>query len=146
MGTIALTGLIPVITGWLTDRWGRMPGGPCCRWCYQGRQRHGNETRSDGNVDNLVGTLDGVVLLDETVGSEDRNVGNLAGTLDGVVLLDETVGSEDRNVDNLAGTLDGVVLLDEMVGSDDGDADGVGLQVQAHATDAGGEFNNLLGC
>ena len=52
----------------------------------------------------------------------------------------------DRDVDNLAGTLDSVALLDGTVITEDRDTDVVGLQVQAHAADARGEFNHLLGC
>jgi hypothetical protein len=36
------------------------------------------ETRADGNIDNLAGTLDGVVFLDETIVTEDRDT-NIVG-------------------------------------------------------------------
>jgi hypothetical protein len=51
----------------------------------------------------------------------------------------------DGNVDNLSSSLDSVTLLDETIVTEDGNTDVVGLQVEAHSSDTGGELNHLLG-
>ena len=40
---------------------------------------------------------------------------------------------------NLTGTLDGLTLLDETIGTEEHNTDLAGLEVHAHALDAGGE-------
>lgn len=46
---------------------------------------------------------------------------------------------------NLSGTLDGLALLDESVGTEKHDTDLAGFEIHAHALDAGGELDELLG-
>jgi hypothetical protein len=78
----------------------------------------------------------------------------LLGGLDGALAIDGVSKSVDHtaeksladgNVDNLSGTLDGLTLLDQSIGTEKHDTDLASLQVHAHALDAGGELDQLLG-
>lgn len=51
----------------------------------------------------------------------------------------------DWYVDNGTGTLDNIALLDELVVTEDHNTNVVGLQVEGHALQAGGEFHHLIG-
>lgn len=51
----------------------------------------------------------------------------------------------DWDVDNGTGTLDNIALLDELVVTEDHNTNVVGLQVEGHALQAGGEFHHLIG-
>ena len=113
-------------------------------------------TNGNHGVDGLDTSHHG--LVNRATGEDTRGLelstttlGGLDGTLaiDGVTEGVHDTAKElraDRDVDNLAGTLDSVALLDGTVITEDRDTDVVGLQVQAHAADARGEFNHLLGC
>jgi len=46
---------------------------------------------------------------------------------------------------NCTGTLDDIALLDQLVVTEDHHADVVGLQVEGHALQAGGELHHLIG-
>jgi hypothetical protein len=45
----------------------------------------------------------------------------------------------DPGTHNFTGTLDGLALLDETIGAEEHNTDLAGLEVHAHALDAGGE-------
>ena len=105
----------------------------------------GLDTSHHGLVDRATGKdTRGLELSTTTLGGLD---GTLAvnGVTEGVDNTAKQLGA-DRDIDNLAGTLDSVALLDETIVTEDGDTDVVGFQVQAHATDTGGEFHHLFGC
>lgn len=51
----------------------------------------------------------------------------------------------DWDVDNGTGTLDNIALLDELVVTEDHNTNVVGLQVEGHALQSGGEFHHLIG-
>lgn len=106
---------------------------------------NGLETSHHGLVDGATG---------QDTGGLEGGTATLSG-LDGALSVNRVTESvndaseetrTDGNIDNLAGTLDGVALLNETIVTEDGDTDVVGLQVQAHATDARREFHHLFGC
>jgi hypothetical protein len=120
----------------------------------------------DHGVDGLETSLHGLVdrLAGKDTGSLELGTALLGG-LDGALAIDGVTEGVDNtaeqsladgNVDldvvssthaswcfvltyNLAGTLDGLTLLDQSIGTEKHDTDLAGLQVHAHALDAGGE-------
>ena len=104
----------------------------------------GLETSHHGLVDRATGqdtrSLEGSTA---TLGSLDRTLA-VNGVTESINDTTEETGA-DRDIDNLASTFDGIALLNETIVTENGDTNVVGFQVQAHATDARGEFHHLFG-
>lgn len=104
----------------------------------------GLDTGHHGLVDGTTGKNTGG--LERSTATERSVNGTFA--VNGVTeSIDDTTEKfrADGDIDDLTGTLDSVAFLDGTIVTEDGDTNVVGLQVETHATDTGGEFHHLFG-
>lgn len=153
--TVQLLGLVRAVVPALLVQDGVKSDGSLTGLTITDNQLTLTTANGDHGVDGLQTSLDGLAdgLAGQNAGGLELGTTALLGVQGALAVngvtesVDDTAEQlrADGDVDNLAGTLDGLTLSDETIGTEQHDTDLAGLEVHAHALDAGGELDKLLG-
>jgi hypothetical protein len=103
----------------------------------------GLETGLDGLIDGFTGKNAGGLELGTALLLGVERTLAIDGVAEGIDDTAEKLGT-DGDINNFTGTLDGLAFLDKTVRTEKHDTDLAGLEVHAHALDAGSELDKLL--